>query len=224
MPQRAPAYRPRGRPVKGVRATARAALRLARSLAREVEPKFLNGTVGNTDWYPAGNPTIQLVGIAQGDAINQRAGNRVNLKRIDVSVRLAGLVQSINNFRVLVVQDLQTAATTPFALTDVLQTATTSSVYQPLKTSRFKILYDQKRTLNSAFLNGDVGVDLTFSIKSFANAGLVEYLGAAGGDYSKNNVQLFLIGDSSSAGFSAAAFGANDAQYYVNYIVYFTDQ
>lgn len=224
LPQRPPAYGPKARRPKTVAATARYAYRLARTLAREVEPKVLTGTVGPADFFPAGNYAGSLVNISQGDGLDQRTGLAVNVKRIDMTVKCLSLTNSVNNFRVLVVQDLQTVSGTAPTLLQVLNTATTASVYNPVLVNRFKILYDQRRILNASFLNGDQSCEFNISLKGFAQGGKVEYNGA-GATTNKNLIYMFIVYDASAAGAMFQPAGAaNEAQYYVNSLTYFTDQ
>lgn len=204
-------------------AKATAALRLARQLAREVEPKVLAGSLGTTDFF-VGNYTGSLMAIAQGDGVGDRQGLRANLKRLDLKVRCASFVQSNAAFRVIVLQDKQTIAGTPPTLANLLTGTSTLAPYNPQYTNRFNVLYDQRKVLNANYVGQDMQTEFDVSLRNFQSGGLVQWTSNSGADYSKNVLWLFIVADYAQPGGLNTAFGAlNEAQYSFNAMTYFTD-
>lgn len=202
------------------------ALALARSLARDVEKKVVTIQTGPVDPYPASlsGYMASLVTIAQGDQIYQRQGNRIALKRADLKLRF-GMYQSSNAcIRVMILQDLQQRDSTMPAISDILSQQNTLAAYNVLYTNRFKILYDQKKTLNANFTNEDMQVEFDVSIRSFAQSGRCEFSGAGGGTWSKNGLFLLVLTDFAQAGDPTSQWtGAGQCDFKWNCLTYYTD-
>lgn len=94
---------------------------------------------------------ILLNGIARGDDINERVGRRVTIRSLeahlyDTVTKDTGVDQV---HRVLIVYDMQSNGTAP-VVTDVLVSASTTSLKNLDNRNRFRILYDQAWTLNAS--------------------------------------------------------------------------
>lgn len=210
----------------GGRSTAYRALALARTLARQQEVKVLTVQSATIDVYPAGTAgaIYPLNNIGQGDAINQRQGNKVTLKRVDFNMRCACLHDSNTTYRVIIFQDLQQRDSTAPTITDVVTQTNTLSTYNVLYTQRFRILYDQRRTLNASFLNGDNADQFAVSIRRFAQGGLSEFSAAGAATQSKNGLWMIVFCDVAAAGDVTTAVGAaGSAQYKYSALTYYAD-
>lgn len=238
LPQRAPSavrrpygwgrVRPWGRKRWQPRSTSAAyrALAIARSLARDVEKKVVTIQTGTNDFYPAylSGYMASLCTIAQGDQIYQRQGNKITFKRADLKVRCGMYAASNACYRVIVVQDLQQRDSTMPAISDILSQQNTLGCYNVLYTNRFKILYDQKKTLMANFANQDMQCEFDISLRSFAQGGRMEYSGAGGGTWSKNGLFLIVLADQAAAGDPTYQFqAASEADFEWNCLTYFTD-
>lgn len=204
-------------------AKADAALRLARSLARQVETKAFATVIGNTDMI-VGTSTNVLNAIAQGDGDGQRTGLAINAKRLDLKLRLASFVQSNLTWRVLVVQDKQSNNVAP-NYSDVVNGNTTLGAYNPVNMDRFSVLYDSVITQQATFVGGDMTVPLSISLKKgFAGGGEMRFNAAGGGTWDKNPLFLMVTCDYAAVGnVVTQGLAAGDAQYQMLGTLYFSD-
>lgn len=202
--------------------TAEAALRIARSLARQVEVKALYFNMTTVDMLTGATQINSCVEIAQGDSSGQRTGIAVNLKRIDFSLRFLDVSHENLAWRVLVVQDASNDAT--ILGTDVLLTSNTLSLYNPLNLDRFKILHDMLIQQQPCFSGQDTVSTYRFSVTGFRQGGRISYTGAAANTADHNKVWILVIADwATSAGLVNQGFGAAEALYSCNAATYYTD-
>jgi len=91
-----------------------------------------------------------IVNIANGTGPSDRIGNHVSLKDwvMDWCVRDTAGGSYTHHGRVIILQDLQTNKALP-AVTDVLNTATVESLFNPSNRSRFRIIIDETYSLSS---------------------------------------------------------------------------
>lgn len=207
---------------KSTRAKADAALRLARTLARNTEVKVFGETVAGTSML-AGPSVVSLVDIAANDGDGQRTGVKITAKRLDLKLRLGSYVQSNITWRVLVVQDMQTSATAP-VYSDVVNGNTTLGAFNPVNQDRFKILADRTVHGQTAFLNQDIANTVNISIRRFAQGGLICYSGTGATTCDKNKIWLMVTADYAAAGNPITqGWAAGEADYSMLGSLYFSD-
>lgn len=135
-----------------------------------------------------------LTGIAQGDDVSNRQGNSVLAKTLYgrlLIYRDATNAIPTNYVRVMLIKDLQNQGTNP-TVTDILQSASTTSPLNVDHTSRYVILMDKNYLMSE---NGKQGVALKFYKKLNCH---LKFTGANSTDIYTNAVYLLLIGDQSA--------------------------
>lgn len=224
VPQRPPpAVRAglRRRP-KTTKAKAEAALRIARTLARDTERKVQIYTAQNSDFF-VGPFVYNLCQIAQGDGQAERTGLKINLERLDLRLRFSSFVQSNAAFRAIVLQDLQQVLGTSPPILSVLANSRVTANFNQVLRDRFHILYDQTFNLNASYLNQDMMVDKQIVIRKFAKGGLVSYADASAGNVQGNGLYLLLLADYSQLNGNNTTFTENEAEVTVEALTHFTD-
>lgn len=127
----------------------------APSLSRAPERKLIDTSgaisfISDTTSPPL--PNVVLVnGVSQGSDINNRIGRRYT--NVSVQMRYTCQVSAITPTpaaaRIMIVYDLQpNGATTVPILTDILQTATTTSPMNINNRDRFRVIYDKTHTVS----------------------------------------------------------------------------
>lgn len=193
--------RPRGAMSTAAKATA--ALRLVRQLNRQVELKSQTNTFTNitfSDTVVVGD----LVALTQGDGLNERTGNSVNVKRIRGRIGFkcpAGSNQpTIGRF--LIVKNKQQTADTSPTMGDGFNTP---GVYGLLGVGQqnFQVLYDT--TLLFPPMDSSTGQDAVtlraFDVK-LPGAGIrVDYNGSSSTDIESNGIYgMFVSNDPTTPG------------------------
>jgi len=101
-----------------------------------------------------------LVFPSNGTGFQARVGNVINLKRIDLSASMSLTTSGVNNFRMMLVQQIGPLVSTSWA--DVLMPTSTGIVPEsqmiPGVTSYLNILYDEVFDLNTQATNGIVSI------------------------------------------------------------------
>lgn len=208
---------------KSTRSKAEAALRLARSLARQTEVKTLGINATTVDMLTGSTQVFSLCDIAQGDGDGARTGISVHLKRIDLRFRFLSLVQPNTAWRVLLFQDRQTTAAVP-AGTDLLVAANTLGQYLPINQDRFKIIYDKTLQQNDNFSGQDIAHSLQLTTKDFLESGKIGYSSNAAGSCDHNKIFCMVIADwADSTSMTRQAWAASEAIFTCTGITYFTD-
>ncbi len=207
---------------KSVRAKADLALRLARAVAKSAEVKVNTFIAQNSDFFPT-NLTYNLNQIAQGDAVNQRTGLRVNYDRLDVHMRLSSFVASNAQFRVIVFQDLQQVNGTTPPILSLLQNSRPTAMFEQTTRDRWAVLYDKTVSMEANYVGQDMAKDYVFSIRKFAQGGKVEWTDNTTTSIQKNGLYMIVLGDYSAPGANNTSFAAGDANCTVEALVHFTD-
>lgn len=224
IPQRPPPTVRTGlrRRPKTTKAKAEAALRIARTLARDTERKVQIFTAQNSDFF-VGPFIYNLAQIAQGDGQGDRTGLKVNLERVDLRLRFSSYVQSNASFRAIVFQDLQQAVGTAPPILNLLANSRVTGNYNQINRDRYKILFDQTFDMNANYVGQDMMMDKQVVVTKFAKGGLVSYADATALNVQGNGLYLCLIGDYSVVGGNNTTFALGDAQVTVEALTHFTD-
>lgn len=214
---------------KSTRAKADAALRLARTLARQIEVKSIGGVINSYDMI-AGAVPQSLCDIAAGDVDGTRTGIKVTFRDHDLRFRFASFVQSNVTYRAIVFQDKQTSAAAPPVASDVLNltaaNVTTVGSYNLINADRFKILADKTQTMNVNILNQDIASTMTMHVKGYVQGGHVGYSGAAAANVDTNKIWLMVLCDYAAPGVGGCtitAFGADEARWTCQWIAHYAD-
>lgn len=129
---------------------------------------------------------------SNGTGFNSRVGNAINLKRVDLSGSLSLSTVGVNNFRLMLVQQVGPLFATSWS--DILIPTSVGIVPEsqmiPGVTSQFNILYDECFDLNSAGSNGIV----TFYRKINLRQKRVFFEGNSNVVYSGSLILLYLAG------------------------------
>lgn len=135
------------------------AYKMAKSIKRDEEHKYLN--LAQTVTNPADNTfaSYNLIPIAQGDGPSDRDGNQITLKSMFFRVRLTptGDYGVGINYRFIIVQDRQTNpnGTIPGISNILLNGNDFMSNYNyPAITTRYKVLYDKIHRCNPIGYSG----------------------------------------------------------------------
>lgn len=113
------------------------------------EPKHLDTAItGDVNTTPV---VTLLNGIAQGSDNDQRIGNRVVMTGVDIRLHVTNEVSvkdRLSQMRLILVYDTQTNGTA-LTTTDVLDAVTIESQHNWDNDSRFQVIYDSVRALNT---------------------------------------------------------------------------
>lgn len=214
---------------KSTRAKADAALKLARTLARQIEVKSVGGVINSYDMIGGAVP-VSLCDIGAGDADGQRTGIKVNFRDHALRFKFAHFVQSNVTFRAIVFQDKQTNAAAPPVASDVLNltaaNVTTQGSYNMINADRFKILGDKSINLNANFLNQDTVGLMTMHIKNYVQGGHVGFSGTGAANVDTNKIWLMVIADYAAIGAgncTITAFGPDEARFTCQWLAHYAD-
>lgn len=142
-------YRKKGSGVGGY-ATASKALTLAKRVYSMVDPerKYIDTDISQT--IDSTGFVQCLVQLGQGDTAEQRTGNSIKLESLVFKGALSfdtGTTSNNTFFRLIVLIDTSHQGVAP-AITDVLDSSSTTSLLNLNNRGRFVILYDKLFTLN----------------------------------------------------------------------------
>lgn len=129
--------------------------------------------------------------ISQGDQINQRTGQSILIKSVQLKGLLTSTASNPNWVRILLVLDKQTISDSTAALSDILDVSTNTYFTAPLKVDnfgRFKILYDRQFMFNDAS-NQYKKLNVFKKFKQHH----VRYNGTGTGDIQKGDMNFFLV-------------------------------
>jgi len=168
--------------------TAVKAYTLAKSLALliNVEKKKIDTQVSLSPYGAA--PTItHLTAIAQGNGINQRAGNSIKLNYLSMKALISYATGSSGTLTsIFIIEDLQQVSDTAPAVNDIFESAAGSlGVLNLANLGRFRILYKKKITQD--------GMNAR-SIENFKKLKFhVRYNGANSTDIQKSGLYLVIM-------------------------------
>ncbi len=194
------------RMAKTTLAKANLALKLVRSLNRDIENKSHSFTISQEGDTTA--TTLNLTSIAEGAGNTTRVGNELNLKDFEMRGKFSWNLNDISGkaqiMRIIMYIDKQQEADTiPTALT-LMGSATVQSVTIPNRLtvpSRFTIIKDKTWVLHQPIQSseGDVGngqgVGTAFFHWKFPLKKKLKFNGINGSDIQKNGVYLQLSSD-----------------------------
>lgn len=138
----------------GKRPTYKATYRIAnKAVLSKAEKKWIeyNGTAIPVD---NANPALTFISsVPSGGGANQRSGNKITPTSLRFQLTVTPDTTLVDNvYRLLLVQWLAPEATAPMAVSDVLNNTTAVlsvfSAYKQTAKFRFKVLYDQKRSVS----------------------------------------------------------------------------
>lgn len=195
-----------GRMAKTTLAKANLALKLARSLQRDVEHKNHSFTIATEGANAA--ITLHLTAIAEGDTSQTRVGNDCNLKDFELRGQFSWnandtLSQTQKMRAIMYVDKQQVADTIPNALALMGSTLVETETLPSFSTvpSRFTIIKDKVWILHnpiqtsSTNIGNGQGVSSHFFHWKFPFKKKLRFNGAAAGDIQKNGVYLQLSSD-----------------------------
>lgn len=167
--------------------------RLSRSLQGELKYRGIAGA--QTVTSAATSFHKLLPDIPEGTQGNERIGNYVTIKKIQMKLAIAGSTPSRTQLRILVVSDSQHAASIP-DIEDVLDVplGVLAHFPKPSQKGRFRVHYDKLLTFdNVGFKSAVVNEDLIMNHK-------VHYNGALGSQVISQGIYLMMISSESSLG------------------------
>lgn len=176
-------------------ATATAALSLARQIKGLVNVEHHRHIISTTS-----SPTITssggisgLYGITQGVDKADRVGNSILAKYISANLSFINGATSVPTFiRLMYFIDRQQIGDTSPAVTDVLESASTTAPLNRLTVGRFQILLDKTINLQP---NGVEGIQKKFYIRLNHH---IRYNGATASDIQKGGIYRLLISNHTS--------------------------
>jgi len=174
------------------------ALALAKATQKESEVKNYDGSF--LDSSLASATVLHMTSIAGGNTNNTRIGDRIKVTRLQGLIKYTINYLSVmnGNFRTIIFQDKQQVAGTLPALTDLLDSSSTNSLYRVVTSDRFRVLYENRTTLNLNVADKDTTSELIpFDIKLPAGI-TVEYSNSGSGDIVRNGIYVVVFGDTST--------------------------
>lgn len=162
---------------------------LEKKVEATVEVKMFN--VADSVAVNSSGDLLNLCGIVQGTDYNQRLGNEVIVKSIDVRANHQQHANAVNTtIRYMLVQDRQTVADAAgFTTLDILSTTSVNSFLNRLTIGRFKVLFDRTFQMSDSGNNGGY---LKEHVDCFIP---VRWNGTAATDIQRNNIALLRISD-----------------------------
>lgn len=136
-------------------ATAKKALKIAKSVAKPMEYKYKITAAQNVNVGQSLSNMYRLTDIVAGDGPAQRVGQKITLKNLYLrfGIKIApGLTSQANeqaNVRCIIFRDMQSDTTANPTYAEVFETA--DNIYTSLNSTngdRFKVLYDQIYSLS----------------------------------------------------------------------------
>lgn len=180
---------------------ARAVKKVIAKAMPKPEKKFFTQTASDGSIDTAGTIT-QLSAIAQGDDVNNRQGNDVQMDYLDINLIATNTNatgdEGFNTIlRFLIVQDTQQNNITP-TIAQVLSSVDVLSHLNPDNVGRFKVIFDKKVVLNSEAQDQVAKSLIQRSYlhcyhKFSGKSAKLEFTGAAGTDVHNNHLYFMAI-------------------------------
>jgi len=183
---------------------------LVRAVAAAKETGFVD-TASNTYNFDTTGSIVLLNTVAQGPSVNQRVGKKILLKSLQMhGLALQNNASTINDIAMLIVYDKRPVGALP-AITDILNTANSSSFNNDANSGRFRILKRVDMTLTGNAVTPATGgeamsADFYLNLRDLPTTYKATGSGTIG-DQEEGSLLLVTVG-SQTAGTAAATLNA----------------